>query len=36
MYINLPEFVATARWYITKLFDYHITQLYIEHSARWK
>lgn len=33
---NLPEFVAAACRYITKLFDNHIAQLYVQHSAGWK
>lgn len=32
----LPKLITSTRWYITKLFDYHIAQLYVQHSARWK
>lgn len=33
---DLPKLITSTRWYITKLFDYHIAQLYVQHSARWK
>lgn len=33
---DLPKLITSTRWYITKLFDNHIAQLYVQHSARWK